>query len=478
MDKAKRAEEIAVEILEYSRNELLVALRFMDLALCKLAYRRDEAVRIATDGNFLYYSPMHVFELYKTGNGELNHSYLHLIFHCIFYHPFVSADIDREVWDLACDIAVEGVLSELDIRQIECLRTALIEQKIAELKEEHELLTAERLYRSFLSAKISRDEIAKLNKVFHFDDHYIWYMEDELTEKTPAASASADTIEPSDPDETDEGEDLKSQWEITFDIPTTAKVTQGDGGSDDAVKSEWQRISERVKVDLETASKEWGDKSANLIQNLTEVNRETYDYTEFLQKFSVMGEEMQINDDEFDYPYYNYGLQLYGNVPLIEPLEYKEVKKVKDFVIAIDTSGSVQGELVERFITKTYNILSLQESFFTRINVHIIQCDMAVQKDDKITSRREFDDYIKDIHIYGFGGTDFRPVFEYVDELLLQGEFTDLKGLIYFTDGYGFFPKKIPEYETAFVFIDDDYSHPDVPVWAIKLVLPREQLYD
>lgn len=74
----------------------------------------------------------------------------------------------------------------------------------------------------------------------------------------------------------------------------------------------------------------------------------------------------------------------------------------------------------------------------------------------KITSREEFDDYVRDLEFKGFGGTDFRPVFEYVNEMIEQREFDDLKGLIYFTDGNGTYPKKRPPYETAFVFVDDD----------------------
>ena len=213
-----------------------------------------------------------------------------------------------------------------------------------------------------------------------------------------------------------------------------------------------------------------------MMQNITEVNRERYDYSEFLRKFSVMGEEMQINDDEFDYIFYTYGLQIYKNVPLIEPLEYKEVKKVKEFVIAIDTSGSVQGELVKNFITKTYNILAQQANFFTQINVHIVQCDAEIQKDNKITSKEDFEALINNIELLGFGGTDFRPVFEYVDKLIEKGEFENLKGLIYFTDGYGTFPKTKPAYDTAFVFIDDDYGQPQIPVWAIKLVLAKDEI--
>ena len=76
--------------------------------------------------------------------------------------------------------------------------------------------------------------------------------------------------------------------------------------------------------------------------------------------------------------------------------------------------------------------------------------------------------------IHGLGGTDFRPVFDYVNQLLIKKEFINLKGLIYFTDGCGFFPPYKPKYETAFVFIDNEYNIPDVPPWAIKLVLTEE----
>ena len=242
------------------------------------------------------------------------------------------------------------------------------------------------------------------------------------------------------------------------------------------LEKQWKDISERVAVDMETASRMKGDGAGNMLMQLTEINRERYDYASFLKKFAVMGEAMKINDDEFDYIYYTYGLQLYKKMPLIEPLEYKEVKRIREFVVAIDTSGSVYGELVQKFIQKTYNILKSTESFFTKINLHIIQCDAQIQEDVKITSQEEFDYYIKNMELKGFGGTDFRPVFEYVDELVKNGEFSHLKGLIYFTDGYGDFPAKKPDYETAFVFIRDEYDNPEVPPWAIKLVLENDDI--
>lgn len=206
------------------------------------------------------------------------------------------------------------------------------------------------------------------------------------------------------------------------------------------------------------------------------MNREKYDYTAFLKKFAVLGEAMKVNDDEFDYIFYTYGLKLYGNMPLIEPLEYKEVKRIREFVVAIDTSGSVAGELVQKFMQKTYNILKQEESYFKKINLHMIQCDAEIQEDVKITSQEEFERYIKTVQMRGFGGTDFRPVFSYVEELRRAKEFHNLKGLIYLTDGYGVFPEKKPDYSTAFVFINEQYEIPDVPPWAIKLVLQPEEI--
>ena len=55
--------------------------------------------------------------------------------------------------------------------------------------------------------------------------------------------------------------------------------------------------------------------------------------------------------------------------------------------------------------------------------------------------------------IHGRGGTDFRPVFEEVERMREKREFSDLKALIYFTDGDGIYPEKKPDYETAFVFV-------------------------
>lgn len=97
----------------------------------------------------------------------------------------------------------------------------------------------------------------------------------------------------------------------------------------------------------------------------------------------------------------------------------------------------------------------------------------------KITNEKEFEQYIATMQLHGFGGTDFRPVFQYVDQLIDQKEFENLKGLIYFTDGMGTYPARKPQYDTAFIFLDEDYVEtPDVPPWAIKLILSTDDVMD
>ena len=63
-----------------------------------------------------------------------------------------------------------------------------------------------------------------------------------------------------------------------------------------------------------------------------------------------------------------------------------------------------------------------------------------------------------------------------MESLIKQHAFERLKGLLYFTDGRGTYPSKMPPYETAFVFMKEDYEDVDVPPWAMKLVLEEEDL--
>ena len=446
----KKLNNLAREVLILSRNTLLVNLRFLDAALSQFELLPIEKSTLLTDGKHILYNPKHVLEIYKTAKEIPVRDYLHIVMHCVFKHMYMNPTLNRPYWDLSCDIAAENVITELGLKAVTTAREWEQTQYIAAIKKELKFVTAEKIYSYLRQSTTDPQKIVEIRALFYADNHEIWYMTDPEIEERFGLSSGVGQ------DDSQDG---------------SAKI-----GIRAATAKTWQTISERMQVDLETFGKQRGLLPDAMTQNLAAVNREKYDYTAFLKKFAVMGEAMKINDDEFDYIFYTYGLQLYEKMPLIEPLEYKEIKAIKEFVIAIDTSGSTSGELVQKFVQKTYNILKSTETFFTKINLHIIQCDAVIQEDKKITCREEFDEYLKTMQIRGLGGTDFRPVFEFVEDLRKEKEFTNLKGLIYFTDGYGAFPEKKPDYDTAFVFVDDEYNNPDVPPWAIKLILQKDEI--
>jgi len=438
-EKKAQIDSLAKEIIKLSRDQIAVNMRFLEMALYRLKPKSVTGFgRIATDRKNILYDPVYVLECYKKEQTAITRVYLHLLFHCVFFHSFQYDKLKKEYWDLACDLAVEHMILDLGIANTAMENDDAQRQILTDYKKEAGKLTAERLYKNFLVNEPSQKRMGEIKRLFSRDNHESWLMKEE---------------------------------ELAVSL------------------AEWKKISERIKTDLKSFSK-GKNKSNALSENLREVTRENYDYGSFLRRFMTMGEQMKVNDEEFDYIYYTYGLELYYDMPLVEPLEYADDKKIKEFVIAIDTSASCRGKTVQAFLKKTYSIMKSSETFFRKMNVHILQCDNCVESDTVIHSQEEFDEYIKNGKLVGFGTTDFRPAFEYVKELQEKGEFKNLKGLIYFTDGYGTYPEKAPEYDVAFVFVrqngpvvSDNVNgvllnegiSPDVPPWAIRLILDSEE---
>ncbi len=423
-DRQFQIRSLAGEVMRLAHDGILINMRFLDVALSKLkTVCREQTGAHLFDGSTLYYDPAHLLLQYQTAPHYAARLYLHTLLHCIFYHGRTMDKMNRVYWDLATDIAVEHTIVDMGLHLTELPSDDLLQNRLALLRKQAGGLTAEKLYRHFRIEEPSEKAVQEWHRLCHYDEHIYW--------------------------------DRREELELS--------------------QAEWRRISERIKADLKSFSRDRNN-AESIEQNLKEATRERYDYTDFLRKFMVMGETVQVNDDEFDYIYYTYGLQTYGNLPLVEPLEYKDSNKIRDFVIALDTSASCRGEIVQAFLQKTYNILQNGENFFTKINVHILQCDSEVRQDTKITGREAFDDFLAHGKLTGFGSTDFRPVFDYVEKLREKQEFDNLKGLLYFTDGYGIYPERMPDYDVAFVFLHEDENAPKVPPWAIRIVLDEEAL--
>ena len=463
-ENEKKLSDISRKIIVLSRNMLTVELRFLDRALSMLKYEESKDIgTVAANGDKLYYSPSYIAKKYLEQKENIPRIYLHSIMHCVLKHFYVGKKIDKALWNIACDIAVENIILDLDLESTSIYEDSDKIKILSDLSKKLPYMNAEVIYNHLKKGLYSKDVIEKLKDIFKVDEHSLWYEEkkkdDNKNKKKPKKTIRLKTSKPI--------KSVKSNSELAKKLMSLMKEKKikglinpeeldkideivlidmgeevdndfglGSGKDIDKLMKQWDAISLSVQSDIENFSKLAGDSTGNLIQNLDAINREKYDYSSFLKKFAVMGEVMKINNDEFDYIFYTYGMELYNDMPLIEPLEYKDDKRIKEFVIAIDTSGSVQGEPVQKFIQKTYNILKQEENYFKTINIHIVQCDTQIQEDTKITTQQQLEKYLESMTLRGFGGTDFRPVFEYVDELIERREFTNLNGLIYFTDGF------------------------------------------
>ena len=169
--------------------------------------------------------------------------------------------------------------------------------------------------------------------------------------------------------------------------------------------------------------------------------------------------------------WYTLGLEMYDDMPIIEFNEVKEDYVVDEFVLAIDTSGSCSGEIMQDFLSQTIKIFKDIELGNRKIKAKIIQCDCTIVDEKDISCSEDIENYTSNFKAYGFGGTDFSPVFDRIYELQKSGELSNLKGLIYLSDGFGNFPAQAPSYETVFVQPNDDWGKPEMPNWVETIIL-------
>ena len=237
-----------------------------------------------------------------------------------------------------------------------------------------------------------------------------------------------------------------------------------------ALDKDWEDIGKRTEEEMKDEKE--GEKSEKLSWFLHLEHKCYTPFQDFLRKFSVDREELKTDPESFDYGYYYFGLSQYGNMPLIEENEYREKRKIPELVIAIDTSYSTKGEMVKRFLEEAIAILADKEAFFTKCRVHIIECDDRIRKDLLVEDAEEMERYRERFEVSGGYGTDFRPVFHYIEDLQKKGELKELKALLYFTDGRGRYPKYAPSYTAAFIFPrGEDIDDENAPFWALKLYI-------
>ena len=524
---------LGLRILNQSKIELSLSMRYLSRALDKLSFQMDfNTRRIGTEGEKIHFHPEFVFQLYVESPQKLYRLYMHSLLHCLFRHMFKTEDKEEELWNLATDIHVEYVLDSMDIPLLYRPAYPFRENYFQKLEKEVKSLSAERIYAYLLEQNLDYTEKERLEQEFVKDDHSFWakLSEEERpvntddagdtddAENSEEAGGTDDAENPEDAGGTDDAENPEDAEDAgdtespkvenesnSLDKPSNpkkegnqaekeksgndgeSKEPEKEGQSNKGKKSagedaesrerrrkaldkDWEDIGKRTEEEMKDEKE--GEKSEKLSWFLHLEHKRYTPFQDFLRKFSVDREELKTDPESFDYGYYYFGLSQYGNMPLIEENEYREKRKIPELVIAIDTSYSTKGEMVKRFLEEALAILADKEAFFTKCRVHIIECDDRIRKDLLVEDAEEMERYRERFEVSGGYGTDFRPVFHYIEDLQKTGELKELKALLYFTDGRGRYPKYAPSYTAAFIFPrGEDIDDENAPFWALKLYI-------
>ena len=419
---------VARRVMERTRSTLYIALRYLNAPLGALAPTPDPDPQrgLATNGAQLFYGASWALRLYRNNRRYLQRAYLHSLFHCLFRHPWLRGNRDKALWGLACDIAVEQVLDHLGVPSLQRPVGWLRQETYTQLQANCRFLAAGPVYRAL--ADRTAEELDTLQREFFCDSHRLW---------------------PQDP-QSPQAQMLGRQWE---------------------------QLGRQTQLSQQQAGTQAGrSNGAEVLAAQLEAARSRRLYRDFLRRFTVLREEPHLDLDEFDLGFYMYGLRTYGNLPLIEPIETRESRKIQELVLVLDTSESTSGELVKAFLRETFSLLRTNGRFFDRCNVVIMQCDDDVRDVAVLHSADDLDRYAASVTLVGGGGTDFRPAFAKIEAMQQQGLLRDLQGILYFTDGKGSYPARPPSCQTAFLFLEDGSAPPPTPPWAIRLVLSPDEL--
>lgn len=432
--------------LSSARTRLILDKPFLGALVLRLPLQAADpswCATTGTDAKKFYYNPEYIREL---KNDEAQFVLAHEALHCALSHFARRGHRVKHRWDIACDYAINPLLKD----------EGLTPPPGSLMLNEYRGMTAEEIY-----------PLIEDNDMSETLDQHLYDKQDQTSEggqdkqqnpldqqdkKTESGGEGQEQSpqqqqsggeQPSDSDSEGQGKEPDSQkkdsglpsqddkqqqnsnpTESSQQESQTAQPEPLNESEREALHTQWQQRLAGAAQQAQQAGK-LGDGMARMIDFFLQP---TLPWRMLLARYM---NSMSRNDYSYTRPSSRRG----------DPAIYPSLRSAKmEVVVAVDVSGSIHEDELNEFIAE---IDSLKAQVKAR--VILLTCDTQITGD----SPWEFEEWehcrLPD-RIIGGGGTDFNPVFDWVE---INDKYPDL--LIYFTDAQGRFPIQEPGYPTIWL---------------------------
>jgi predicted metal-dependent peptidase len=351
-----------------------------------------------SDGKTFYYNSDYIDAL---DNEQTQFALSHEALHCALSHFYRRGHRVKHRWELACDYAVNPLL----------INDGLKPTPDAQHLREYEGMTAEEIYPCLEDN--DNDEERDLEDKTDSDDN-----EDNKSEENQDMSDGGSDKErqKNDASEGSGNEQEEQDGSGQRGAPKPSPLSQGE---QEDLSTQWQqRMAAAAQAAIQSGKLE--GEMARMVDYLLQPK---LPWRMLLARYMTMTAR---DDYSYSRPSSRRG----------DPAVYPSLRSHEtNVVVAIDTSGSISADEIQEFISEIDAIKSQ-----VRARITLLTCDSELNYGCPWTFEA-WDEFAMDIDIRGGGGTDFKPVFNWVQE---QDSVPDL--LMYFTDAEGLFPKAEPLY--------------------------------
>lgn len=378
-----------------ARRALVLDFPFFGVLSLKLDLIEKSSVQtFATDGKTIFFNPDFAESLNRH---ELMGVLAHEVLHCANGHQWRRENRDHKLWNRACDYAINPIV----------LKAGLKLPEGGLINPDYSGLSAEQIYDRLVQEQMQSQKNLQSPPQNGENGQD---QESSTTGQTPSDQESL-------PGQDNTGSE-SGQAPSEHDPSDFGSVIDCAEDEMPEMKAEW---SEAVLNAARQAEK-MGRLPAGMERLVDSIKNPAQNWRSILRRFI-----QQTRREDYSWQMPN-GRYLYAG--LYMPALRSE--SMPEMVVAIDTSGSIDSTLIAQF-EEEMNAISDE---VRPERIHVLACDARIQAADSF----EFGETVK-IRPVGGGGTDFRPVFSWVED---QG--IEPACLIYLTDMEGRFPQQAPDY--------------------------------